>query len=439
MKKIISLALFSTLVALFSLTANAKVWEPVEQWSAEWEKTYETWVKTEWDIHFFERQTLSNGRPNPYAGLRLDCADTVYAMRVIFAYENKLPFVFQDPTTADRTISHLMSRWNSKPAEERIVPFLNYLKGVVSTSSLPNDTYPVAITREAVHAGGLILTVRANHHSWTIKDILPIGVPHLVFNSVLGAGNSALLQERQSWPNPAWVFEGNQTPSGHAGFRYFKPTDQILSPAWEIPGYSEEQYHVPVSDWNQFAQERLATQVESDDEKLHRLLNVACDGLKGRVVVVADAVKYVQEHPQCMDYSTYDNFSTPSRDQRVFDDIRSLRKTYSQILAINGGAEVSQTLRNRLEKIFPRAANSAAEETASMNPPTIDADSVCTVEYRSGAKLDLAIFKYRLYRGAISNNPLDELKHRWGETTGSSALALECPSWDPWSPDVEAE
>lgn len=421
---------------LLGVSAHAVVWTDVNSWSPAYEARFAEWVRNEWRTDFFARKTLSNGQSNPYYGLHVDCADTVYSMRIIFSYENGLPFVAQDPTSSGDTISNKMSRWNGQDEITRVRNFLRFIYETMSTRSLPNDTYPVAISRDTVRSGGLMMTTKKNHHSWTIKEILPIGVPYLVYNSVVGSNSGLSLQERQSWPNPDWVFETDATPSGNAGFRYWRPAAYINRPVWEVPGYSEEQYRVPLDRWVRYAQSRLALRQETDDQMVRRLVKTVCEGFQGRVPTVKEGLEYLSKNPRCMDYATYDTYSTPNRDRRIFDDFMSLRRTYREILQANGGNQLSAELIAQLNKIFPAITQSAAKETASMGPQISTESSICVTEYLPGKKMDLAEFKRRLFLGMISNNPHDDGPYRWGELRGSSPRVRSCSSWDPWSPDL---
>lgn len=432
---------FLGFILLLSFTsARAQVWTASQTWSPTWEKKFSEWVQRDWQDDFFARSTLENGQANPYFGMKMDCADTVYTMRVIFAYENKLPFVIQDPTTTGKVISNNMSRWNGSREIDRVRAFLWYLYGVVSTRSIPNDTFPTPLSREYVKPGSLILTTKKNHHSWTVKEMLPIGVPWLVFNSTVGRYSSAMLQQRQSWPNPDWIFEGDYTPTGHAGFRYWRPAEFLNRPVWETPGYSEEQYRVGLKNWQRTAVQRLATRVETDEQMLNRLLKTACEGLQGRVAAVNDATKYLDSSGgRCMDYPTYDTYSTPNRDRRVFDDLISLRRAFKDINDRDKAAGIPANLKVQLSKIFPHIELSAQKESELMRSNEINSASVCIVEYAPTKKLDMAEFKRRLFSGTITNNPHDDLAYRWGELIGPSPRATRCESWDPWSPDLTGE
>lgn len=424
---------------LLSLSTEAAVWTAVNQWSPAFEDRFAEWVKSEWRTDFFSRKYLANGQSNPYYGLRVDCADTVYSMRIIFSYENRLPFVIQDPTASGKTISNQMGRWDSKTEINRVRNFLWFIYETVSTRSLPNDTYPVAVSRETIRSGGLMATTKKNHHSWTIKEILPVGVPYLVFNSVVGAESGLALKERQSWPNPGWVFEGDFTPSGNAGFRYWRPAAYINKPVWQVPGYSEEQYRIPLNKWVSYVQNHLALSKETDTQLMNRLLKASCDGLLERVPAVKEGIDYLKNHPRCMDYATYDMYSTPSRDHRIFDDLMSLRRSYRQILRSNGGNQLPITLIQQLNKIFPFINQTAKVEASQMPVQTINGSSLCVISYLPGKKMDLAEFKRRMFAGVISNNPHDNGEIRWGDMRGPSDLARKCQSWDNWSPDLTVE
>lgn len=431
--------LLFSLCVLWGAIAQAAVWTEVNQWSQAYEDRFAEWVRTDWTTDFFSRKTLRNGQSNPYYGLRVDCADTVYSMRIIFAYENRLPFVAQDPTASGKTISNKMSRWDGQAELQRVRNFLRFIYDTMSTRSLPNDTYPVAISRDTIRSGGLMATTKKNHHSWTIKDILPIGVPYLVYNSVVGAYSGYGLQERQSWPNPEWVFEGDYSVSSGAGFRSWRPASALNKPVWQTPGYSEEQFKIPLSKWVRHVQSRLALRQETDDQLVNRLLKTTCEGLTGRVPSINEGIQYLQKNSKCMDYATYDTYSTPNRDRRIFDDFMSLRRAYREILQINGGNQLSTATKSQLNKIFPAITLSAAAETSRMTAQGITAASVCVAEYLPGRKMDLAEFKRRLFLGLISNNPHDGGEYRWGDLRGPSQRASKCQSWDPWTPDLTQE
>ncbi|UXR63954.1 hypothetical protein EZJ49_12850 [Bdellovibrio bacteriovorus] len=422
-----------TILLLGSLS-NAAVWTDVNQWSEEWENRYSAWVKSEWNKNFFSRTQLPNGQSNPYYGLRVDCADAVYSMRIIFAYEHRLPFAMKDPTYSSSRISNKMSRWDRLREIDRVRGFLLYIHETGSTRSLPSDTYPVAIGRKTMRSGGVLTTTPVNHHSWTIKEILPIGVPYLVYNSVVGSHSGFGMQERKSWPNPNWVFEGDYSSSSGAGFRYWRPIASLGKPIWEVPGYSTEQFRIPLQSWAKTLQSRLKLRDEEDGQMITRLIDNVCVGFKDRVSYVNDALSYKRQYPGCMSYEAFDIYSSPSRDERIFDDLMLLRRSYREVLQRNDGRDLSADQKARLRKIFPYISQSAASEARQMPVQNVTEDSVCVVTYSSSRSMDMAEFKRRLFAGWISNNPNERAEYRWGLLRGPSDHARACPSWGGWSP-----
>lgn len=428
-------------LACFASKAHAEVWKDVNQWDDQWEKNYAEWVAKNWSADFFARQTLPNGQANPYYGIRADCADTVYSMRLIYSFENKLPFVINDPTSRKGgELSNKMARWDKITDDyKRLKQFMIMIFNTISTHTMPNDTYPVAVSRDTIHSGGMIRTTDVNHHSWTIKEIQAIGVPHLIFNSTVGRSSGFGLQERVSWPNPNWVFEGNFTPQSEAGFRYWRPIEFLHTPVWQVPGYSEEQYSIPLNVWQKTVQKKLALKSETDDQLMRRLAQTACESMKTRTTAVNDGVNFLHtlQPGVCMDAGQYDTYSTPNRDQRLFDDISALRRAYKDILKTNGGKDLTDDMKVQMNKSFPFIQESAKSETGKMQPSKIDGSSWCLVEYAPGQKIDFAEGKRRIFSGLMSNNPNDEIEYRWGAKAGPSTKAQSCQTWDTWTPDLK--
>lgn len=422
---------------MVSSAAQAAVWQTRNNWNSAWEERYQAYVRT-WNTDFFARKTLPDGRANPYQGLRTDCADTVYSIRAIFAYENGLPYAINDSTGSGRLITNEMTRFDSVENQNtRFRKFLLFMYDVVSTQTMHLDTFPVAVNADYVRPGTIIKTTKANHHSWTIKNMLSIGVPHLIFNSTIGATSGSMLQDRKSWPNPFWVFEGNHTPAGQAGFRNWRPLAYLKSSVYDVPGYSEEQYNISLSKWNDVATSRLASQKELDADRLMRLADNACVELKARVGAVKEGVDYLRSAgPRCMKYETYDTYSTPSRDERFFDALVELRRSYKNIVRKGNESSLPSDIRAQMAKLFPYVDSSSADEAGRMKQSGLSDASMCTVTYGEGRTIDLAEAKRRMFLGLMSNNPHDGLEYRWGERRGPSSLAASCQSWDKWAPNL---
>lgn len=387
---------------LMPTLSHAAVWDTTRRWDAGWEKRYQEWVQTSWKVDIFQN------KKSPYFGLYPDCADTVYSMRAIFASQNGLPFAVVDPSTQKGILTNDVKKFDKVAAgPKRVTAYLNWLYGVLGTVTLPADTYPVAINRESVHAGGLMLA-KESKHSYTVKSIRETGVPVLVYSTQANRGDLKV----RSWPSVGYLFsKGIKQPSG---FRFFRYPEDLLKPVWEVPGYSDEQYKAPANKWVAVMQAKLANRKESADEALRRQLDDACQLITTRVELVNEALaKIKQIGDRCFNAQEYDDFSTPSRDGQTKAAFEDLSATLKKALGNNEAIEPG--LKEQLQNVF---ADNAADEKGQQ---------YCPVNYARGKTISLGELRRRLYRGMLSANPNDPLGVRWGETKGPSERAKRCP------------
>jgi hypothetical protein len=448
LKSILVLGLFIALAGA-SLQAKADVWKNENEWSSDWEQKYHEWLRTETSAQLFSKQTKDDGTPNPYYGIRVDCADLVYSLRILFSYENKLPFALHNPASPrGALITNSVTRFDRSPEGiKRLKTFLTWIYDLVSTHGLPEDTYSVPF--EAVSQGTMILTTKKNHHSWTIRDITRAGNPDLLFNSTVGRESGFDVQERFSWPNPAWIFEpevdpNDETknipiykPGSYAGFRYWRPLDAMKVPEAAVPGYSEEQHTVGVSKWKSIAQSKLAKVKESIDQIVMRLLKDACADFTQRVEAVQEAESQKgawkeeaeqtssvngDQGSQCLSAENFDQNSTPSRDRRFVDGLMQAR-VYFQV-GIRQGGEKSFAAENLAiyKIIFPFISKSAAEESA-IDKTSKSENNFCSLKISDKmGRLSLAELKRRAFAGRVSANPSDSITGRWGYPKTSSDI-----------------
>ncbi len=468
-KSIVVLLAFVT-VAAFSQSSKAEVWAVENQWSDEWEQKYKDWIQTTPDSKFFSNPAKADGTPNPYYGIRVDCADLVYSLRIIFSFENKLPFAMHNPANLNGSlITNSIKRYDKLPeGAERLKVFLTWIYDIVGSHTIQNDTYPVAF--KDIGPGVVIVTTTKNHHSWTIRKISKSGNPTLIFNSTVFRNSGFDVQERQSWPNPYWVFEpeidpADETksipvyvPGSYAGFRYWKPIDQMKTPAATLAKYSDEQFTVGIGKWKTAAVKALSTVPETIDQTVLRLLKDACSDLNQRVQAVADAEQYktdlaqaiaggataadnsyVQDIEQdknrpsdlrCMIAKSFDQFSTPSRDRRFLDAL-VLARAYFQAGIKKGGEKSFNPENLRTYKtIFPFIGKSAAEEAALDNTAKA-ARNFCSVKLNTQLGfISLAEVKRRSFKGHMSSNPNDSMAGRFGFSKTAGDLAESCPAYD---------
>lgn len=417
------------LILYFCSMSRAEVWPSHNQWNSEWENAYAQWVQKNWDENFFKKPLT------PYSGLALDCADVVFSMRAIFAYEHRLPFAVQDTTNTSqlRLISNNMRAFDRLPvitAEmpgyeygPRVRAFLIYLFNTQGTFSIPYNTYPPVISRETIRSGSIILTDKDSHHSWTIKDVLPIGIPHLIYNSRPASSN---LKKVIYLPSMEFTFKGQQIDGRpnkyrHAGFRNFRKIEDIGKPLWKVGGevesddpnfesVSSQQYSFLYKNYRSEIQKRLALVNESPDAKLRRLLSTSCQLTKERVAAVQEGLVFRDnlEPLKCMSAQDYDNYSTPNRDMRLRNSFEELKEAYS---AYSKGEIKDPNLISHLKDVLEN--DSSYKEKATEQ-------RFCSFQFGPGRWMSLnGALRFSLSK-KLSSNPYDDINWRWGLSQKSS-------------------
>lgn len=403
-------AVAALLLSATAPRAHAQVWEATNSWSQEWENRYSEWVRTQWDQNFFNRPGT------PYTGLVLDCADAVYSMRIIYSYENRLPFAMKDPTGGSKPISNSMSRFDDLDPQSRIRAFLKFIYETGSTSSLPDDSYPLAVSRSTIRSGAIIVTTHESHHSWTVKEILPIGIPHLIF-ATRPAATTLLVRIGQ--PSMEFTFHTSFNPEAKGGYRAFRHPEDIGKPQSQVPGYSEEQYQIPYKLWMETIKRRLSLVNESPESLLRRTLDTACGGARERVASVDAALAYLSKiGDRCLDAKEFDDYSTPNRDLRTRNDFEALQEAYE---SVHSNSELWNQLPSSL------AAQVQDVFTVSNSP---EDSRTCPVTLAPGRVLSLHEIMKRSLGDRLSWNPHDPLEYRWGDKQGHSARALSCPTYE---------
>jgi len=409
MRRIFLGVVVAFIFAFLVSNSQAAVWEAQNSWSQEWEEKYASWVKDNWDENFFVKKNT------PFNGLKLDCADAVYSMRVIFSFLHSLPFAAKDPTSGSKKITNAMKRWDDiSDPEKRIRLFLKYIYPILSTSTLPDDTFPVEVDKKTIRSGALLLTDHKNHHSWTIKEITPEGVPHLIYSS---RPAKSQIKQRIGFPSMGFVFPKGLKPSRHAGFRNFRQPEHVGLPVWEVPGYSLEQYSLPYAKWRRIVQQKLATREESYDQQLQRLFTDACQNAQERVTAVNEGLEYIAGLSRCLDSKEYGDFSTPNRDQRLRDSFVDLFE------AIQDAKDVGAQLSPELGPLISALSSPGGLE----NTPYSE---TCRIEIRPGEYMSFSELANRSLSNRLSNNPHDPSEYRWGEKKGRSVRARRCPVYD---------
>lgn len=402
---------WALIVFLLPIQVLAAVWTNTQNWTPEWENKYQEWVKTEWNRDYFTK-------PGPYQNLVLDCADAVYAMRLVFSSLNGLPFAMKDPTGGPGIISNDMSRFDKLSQNEKLRSFLQLVFTIGSTASLPNDSYPVAVNRKSITSGVFLLTDKKSHHSWTVKYISETGIPFLIFAS---RPAKTVFYERFEYPSIPFTFPMGILAERHAGFRAFRTKEQLKLNVWEVPGYSLEQYQIPEKVWISTMTKRLQLRQETAEGKLQRVLNEACKGSNERAEIVRQGVALNEKiGSRCMNSQEYDDYSTPNRDARMkatFEDLAISLADYEQEAKSNSDRSQEAKFLNTDLYLNAKAVVLGGTESASY----------CSVVMGEELTMSLREVYLASMEDRMSNNPHDSLRMRWGLQKGPSSKAKSCP------------
>lgn len=229
------------LIFLLTSSVNAEVWHANQSWNADWEQEYQRWVNRNLTTNIFK------GGNTLLSGLSTDCADALYAIRILFAYENSLPFVMNAPDVLSsrmKTFGNDTSMFDSiKNERERVRAFINYIADEAGTLNLQRDTMPVKINQ--INSGILYLVEwqlfgmgKFNQHSYIIKGF--DSDRELVYYYSDAPRKVRTLEVNVKYPR----FEFAYPPYG---YRRWKHPEHLTIPESLIPaetGYGREQYEL---------------------------------------------------------------------------------------------------------------------------------------------------------------------------------------------------
>ncbi|WP_374078991.1 hypothetical protein [Bdellovibrio bacteriovorus] len=300
------------------LMASGNLWPTKAAWSAEWEQRYAKWIETEVDSEFFVRYNIAT-----------DCADVAYSLRWIFARINGLPAAARlggsNVLMSNETVR---SEWSRLPTasewhkDRRFLAALNYLLDMTYTHTLWDDSFPVALNREALLSGAYHLSLRDNSgHTqlvhWLGEDS---GVPFLTLNSTVPRKVRSLMDSMLFADYP------KNKEGGLLRFRWAVKTSSgmTLKPATEMPGYSLEQFSFKSQkDFTIALFEKLGFSGGADAIRDYLYKDIL-EQFRARVGIVEEGFTKCQKIDCKPGTVGWEDWSTPSRDSRIKGKIGSL-------------------------------------------------------------------------------------------------------------------
>jgi len=402
MKIVKILSLIVLILASFVSPSEADVWKHDREWDAKDETEFVKWISSD---NFHRRLFIDPA--SPYAGLATDCADVVYAARIIFAYEHKLNFrsfnsVKEDGVFWKRTISNntnLFDKYAEGPV--RVKAFITYLGKYSDTKFLAEeDSYPIAL--KDIKAGDFYITEQpfgeiTIRHTYIVKKVYSSGIFDLYYSTLPYMVRE--LKVHRGLP----LFSFSREPFG---FRRFKAPFLINVPEAELPSFSLEQYDLlkKTGPENVLAEisKRIRTEEEGLGGRLDRLLGNLCRSMDDRIEAINEAQRFLQSvSGRCVNRAEFNNLSTPVKDQRIKSQIDVISQFWKAVVS------------------GKRTADFAKDKTAGMNY-LIGLPDGSAVEHKKLCadypQVPLTIKEFRdLYdAGKISSHPNDTVSVRWG-------------------------
>ncbi len=398
MKKLYKLGLLSILLTS-SIAANAAIYQANRSFESADEILYSIWVK---DI---VPEDIFSNPESPYFGIKTDCADAAFALRAIYAYENKLSFEFIE--NDGRRISEKTTRFDNASTTEigRLKAFIDFIADNVGSEVLASDnTYPIDL--KAIRPGDLYITRWANpkgeltRHVYIVKDILPTG-DLLLYSSTQPRAIRPFLPRKGM---PLRIFK--ERPFG---FRRFQANlgqakekqEDFSNMQYEALKLGQEKFFALVKEGLKSSEDTLQLNIE------RRIENI-CVALETRKDVVEIALE--ERNPsRCFSKERYDEFSTPSRDKNIINDIQRLKNGYATVVKNDMASELSDETRMGLDYLI--GADATEEGLGALK-------NLCSVAIEFGGDrrviMTIKSFSDRYKAGVISSNPNESLGARWG-------------------------
>lgn len=391
-------------IIAWTMPIQAQVWSHTKaDWTESDESRFAEWVSRatqgEPEQLFQAHRELRILSQSP-----VDCADFAYALRIIFASENGLPFRSKAPGLG-QLINSQNTRWNNLPIQQRLKAFLQFSFINLSTRTLPFDTFAIAIAqRHNLRPGTLLLASPEIGHVWVIRGLQDTGIPELVFGSV---PDRTEVYFHQGLPRGEAVF-GRKAPqtSTSAGFRSWSRTDS------ETPNSP-----MKVSEWRSKTLKTLAVRTESLTEAISRQLTNICREVRTRARLVRDAGalrsirRSDQGRPACLNTQDHYNYSTTNRDSRLHEGFLDLWDLW-----MTANNWVDET-RERKEAVSKRTQDSLDRIDQVFSHRSIDPqleDIVCPVQIDVDQSLSLRDVRAATVNGRLSVDPNESVLARWG-------------------------
>ncbi len=401
---IMALALATVLAAQ---AAEAAVWDVTADWNLQKEDEFGKWLE-----HITSQPVADDGKiqsslfepGQPLHGLPVDCADFVYAARIIFAAQNGLPFKSK-VVYRGKVLDASKPSWNSVPRELRLRAFLKDVVTAAGTWSLLKDTTPITeLSRDHVKPGTVLLAAQSVGHAWFVRKVRPTGIPELVFASVPAREE---LFFRDGLPRGEAVYDKLPGGSLQAGFRSFCVVGKSCPQPTGAQNFSWTRHQ----EWRPMIFRMLQIRPEPLIEAIGREIGNLCREAKGRVSLTYEAANFKAAKNVCLKGQDYYNYSTNNRDSRFkegFLDLWELWMTTNDLmddvrLTGRGLPKDLTAVLDRIQQVF---TDGIIDEQVE--------DLVCPVKIDADTILPLRDIRQHSIANRLSPDPNESVRARWG-------------------------
>lgn len=407
---------------IFSVASNAAIWEDTRSWTIADEDKFSRWMQSE-----AVNETMFTDSKSRYFGINTDCADTSYALRAIFAYENSLPFAVTNPSgsRSGKTINNRQTNYDHlKTSEEKLIRLINDIGESVGTENLAfYDTYPIQL--KSIQPGSLFTyKIKARfrnfiRHAYNIKNINPVGTFDVIYSTQANKEKKLPLIRRKER-------EFENLPHSPWGFRKFRWPEHLGRELSVIPqelGPSMEQYDLATSlsekDFFKLVRTSVATIDESNAQRVVRSLKSACQESIARIEYVNQAIEHLNNTGNaCMNYELFDAYSTPARDKALAEMYDKLNVSYKEAKKSGDLNIIPASTLLIVEEILDQGIFAAKDESQNLK-------DFCEIEYKAGTKIGMKTLYKRILSNDLSSHPNDTIDIRWGE----KGKKTNCKRW----------
>ncbi len=403
----LALIALATAAVLASHNAQAAVWTITNDWTLAKEDQFGQWLAQVTNDAVTEEGRLKSRlfEPGqPLAQLPVDCADFVYATRIIFAAENGLPFASKI-SFRGKALDASRSHWDSIPKDQRLRAFLQDVVTATGTFSLPRDTTAITeLSREHIKAGTILLAAPTVGHAWMVRGVRQTGIPELVFASVPAREE---LFFKDGLPRGEAVFDKLPAGSETAGFRSFCIPGKSCPAPTGAPKLSWRRHQ----EWRPLILRMLQVRPEPLIEAIGREIRNLCREAKGRVALTYEGAALRQKRGACLRNQDYYNYSTNNRDARFKEGFLDLWELWMTTTDIMDDARISgRMLARPLVKVLDQISQVFSDSIIDTNVE----DIVCPVAIDEQTALPLRDLRQHSIAGRFSPDPNESVRARWG-------------------------